>query len=179
MRSLVLRKFGLCAVLCASVFAACSESPTETPEPQQSLLWWLQPDNDPEPLRCPTDQTLTHTEIITPLGGQVRVGGTLIWIPQGALTLPTTITVTVPASEFMEIDITANGLESFLFQQPVLVAIDYSRCPDFRLMQGRLSVWYWDRDTGELLENMNGLDLRFRELMIFSTTHLSGYVIAN
>lgn len=165
MQSQFLRKFGLCVVLCASAFAACDESPTEP--------------SDPRPLVCPTDQTLTRSEIITPLGGLVSVGGTSISIPQGALEMPTVITVTVPASAFMEIDITANGLTSFLFNQAVEITIDYSRCPDALVNKGPLSVWYWERDSGELLENMNGVDFRLQHRMVFTTTHLSGYVIAN
>jgi hypothetical protein len=189
MRSWINRKFGLFAVLLASGIAACSESPTSIADPQSTLIPLPLPlplpgggddeESGPTPLRCPTDDFKVNVDLITPLGGVVRAAGSAIRLPEGSLLEPTIIAMIVPASRFMEIDIRANWLEHFVFQKPVRVVIDYSRCPNWRLNQGPLSVWYWNPVTRELIENMNAEDHRDKKRIVFWTTHLSGYVIAN
>jgi len=130
------------------------------------------------PIKCETEETLSTTATITPLGGIVSIGGTTISLPAGAVLAPTTFTVTVPASRYMEVDISAAGTDHFLFEQPVVVTIDYSRCTHPKSLRP-LTVWYWDSGTGELLENMAGVDNKLVRTMTFTTTHLSGYVIAD
>ena len=187
MRSWMRRKFGLVAVVLASTFAACNESPTAIPEPPQSLLG-IDLDLDlglgsdesgPRPLKCFTFETSIGAEIITPLGGVVTAAGSRIRLPENAVSLPTLITLIVPASRFMEINLTANDLAHFLFNEPVRVAIDYSRCPAWRIDRGPLSVWYWNPLTQELIENMNAVDHRDQQRIVFRTDHFSGFVIAN
>jgi hypothetical protein len=113
------------------------------------------------------------------LGGTVQLGTTSISIPSGALSVPTLIQVTVPASRFMEIDVTAVGFTSFLFQKPVSVTIDYSRCSRGDIDQATLHVWHIDPVTKELLEDMGGSDDKTARRITFTTGHLSGYAVAN
>jgi len=132
-------------------------------------------------LECPTNQTTTATGFIGPLGGIVQVGATSISIPAGAISLPTLlqVTVTVPASNYMEIDVTAGALEHFTFDQPVSVTIDYSRCNRSNIDRAPLHVWYIDSDTHELLQDMGGVDDKASQSIKFTTGHLSGYAVAD
>jgi hypothetical protein len=134
--------------------------------------------SSPRLVECPTSETLTTQAIIGPLGGTVSLGGTSIRIPLGAVTVPTLITVTVPASRFVEVEVQANDLISFLFQTPVSITIDYSRCNRSDVDQAPLTVWYIDSATKEPLENMGGQDDKSRRRITFETGHLSGYAIA-
>ena len=110
----------------------------------------------------------------------VDVGATAISVPAGALTVPQLIQVTVPASNYMEIDVTAVGFESFLFQQPVSITIDYSRCTRSNIDSQTLHVWHIDPVTHDLLEEMGGVvDDKISRHITFTTGHLSGYAVAN
>ena len=135
--------------------------------------------SSPALVECPSNQTTTASAVVGVLGGVVTVGGTSITIPNGALTAPTLLQVTVPASRFMEIDVTAVGFTSFLFQQPVSVTIDYSRCSRSDVDQQTLHVWHIDPNTKQLLEDMGGVDDKASRRITFSTGHLSGYAVAN
>jgi hypothetical protein len=132
----------------------------------------------PALLRCPSTQTLTTSALVTALGGTVNLGGTAVRIPAGALVAATTITLTVPASQFMEIDVKANDLVSFLFQQAISITIDYSRCSAAEANKAPLSVWRIDTQTKQLLENMGGVDAKTSHSITFGTGHLSGYAVA-
>ncbi len=127
---------------------------------------------------CPTSVTRTTQAVIGPLGGLLSLGGTTIGIPSGALTVPTLITLTIPASQYMEIEVKANDLTSFVFRRDIGVRLDYSRCTDPALSQAEISVWYIDSETKALLENMNCVDDKSSKSISFSTGHLSAYAIA-
>ena len=161
---------GAAAVLAVGVFAAVScETPT------------IPPSQDPSQVRlvsCPTTTTRTTQAIIGPLGGTVSLGATVVGIPSGALSVPTLITLTIPASEYMEVDIRANDLLSFVFNKPIGVRLDYSRCNNPVLPSARLSVWHIDAQSKALLENMGGTNDAGSRSIIFSTGHLSNYAIA-
>src|SRR5438270_3375321 len=96
----------------------------------------------PSLIECPTNESSTTSALVGLLGGTVQLGATSISIPSGALSVPTLIQVTVPASRFMEIDVTAVGFTSFLFQKPVSVTVDYSRCNRGDIDQATLHVWH-------------------------------------
>ena len=137
-----------------------------------------QPPASPSLLRCPIAQTQTTTALVTALGGVVSLGATSVKIPAGALTAATSITLTIPASQYMEIEVKANDLTSFLFQQSVAVTIDYSRCSATDANRAPLSVWHIDTQTKALLENMGGTDNKTSHTITFTTGHLSGYAVA-
>jgi hypothetical protein len=90
----------------------------------------------------------------------------------------TTITLTIPASQYMEIEVKANDLTSFLFQQSVSITIDYSRCSAAEASKTPLTVWHIDTQTKRLLENMGGADDKTTHSITFTTGHLSGYAVA-
>ena len=129
-------------------------------------------------VECPTDATKSATGLVLPTGGSVEVDGTSISLPAGAVLLPTYVTVTLPASNYMEVDIKANDLEHFEFQTPVSVTIDYARCTRGNINHSALQAWYIDSTTKSLLENMGGVDDKVARTVTFATDHLSGYAIA-
>lgn len=134
--------------------------------------------SSPTLLQCPATQTQTATALVTTLGATLSLGGTSVRVPAGALLAATTITLTVPASQYMEIAVQANDLTSFLFQQPVSITIDYSRCPAAEANKTPLSVWHIDTQSKQLLENMGGVDDKMTHTITFTTGHLSGYAVA-
>ncbi len=138
-------------------------------------------DQDPTNVQlvvCPTTVTRSTQAIIGPVGGILSLDGTVIGIPSGALSAPTLITLTIPASEYMEIDVRANDLLSFVFNKPIGIRLDYSRCTNPVLPSASLSVWHIDAQTKALLENMNGTDNKAGRFIDFTTGHLSNYAIA-
>ena len=130
-------------------------------------------------LTCPASTSREARGVVLPLlGGALRVGGTTVGIPGAALTGMTEIEIEVPASPYLLVNLRANGQEHWQFLAPLVVTIDYSRCP-IGLFDGPVTVWHIDSETGELLEPMGGLDNRLTRTITFVTDHFSGYAIAN
>src|SRR5688500_3762531 len=113
------RRVAALVALGALGVASCDTPPTPPPDPGTARL-----------VVCPTTQTLTTQLLVGTGGGLVSLAGTVVAIPNGALSLPTLITLTIPASQYMEVDIKANNLLSFDFNREIAVQIDYSRCTD-------------------------------------------------
>lgn len=140
----------------------------------------LRSENSPPKLVvCPTSQTLTNTFVASPLlGGSLTLAGTTVSVPAGAVSVPTTFVVTIPASPYMEIEVHALGLDSFLFATPATITIDYSRCSTSNVDTEVLSAWHIDTETHAFLEDMGGSDDKVLNRFTFSTGHLSGYALA-
>jgi hypothetical protein len=135
--------------------------------------------SSPTLVECPTTQTDATTGLIGLLGGTLGLDGSSISIQSGALAAPQLFQFTIPASRFMEVDISAVGLQTFLFQDSVSVTIDYSRCNRSDLNQQVLHVWHIDPVTKALLEDMGGQDDKSTHRITFKTNHLSGYAVAD
>lgn len=164
------RLVSLCTALLGILAAACSE-PGQSPfEPQFSS-------STPTPVECPTAVTQSVSGLIGPLGGVLSVGGSSVTIPLGAVLLPKTFTLTIPSSQYMEIEVTAADVEHYVFQKPVTMTIDYSRCTRNDIEHAPLTIWYWDGST--LIDDMGGTDDKVARTVTFGTPHLSGYVIAD
>src|SRR5436309_1989370 len=82
------------------------------------------------------------------------------------------VELTIPASHYMQIGVTANG-GHFLFQQPIAITLDYSRCSS-DVQQKTLSVWNINPSTKALLQNMGGIDNKLLHQITFTTSYLSG-----
>jgi hypothetical protein len=133
----------------------------------------------PSLLICPTNDTSSRAGTISPLGGLVSLDGHKVKVPLGGLLFPTTIEITEPASQYVEIALTANGLPHFDFELPVLVTVSYARCNRSNIDDHELEVWYIDSETHELLEPMGGIDNKLTRSISFFTNHFSGYAIAD
>ena len=169
----------LLIVAAVGAFAACVGPEITSPRPGGRAARDLGELGVSGLLVCKSEVTESSTALITPLGGVVTAGGASVIVPQGALLLPTTITLTVPASKYVEIDVTADGLEHFNFELPVTVVISYERCNRSDINTRPLEAWYIDSQTKALLENMNGIDDKLTKTVTFMTGHLSGYALAN
>jgi hypothetical protein len=130
-------------------------------------------------VECPTSEVTSSTAVVTALGGVVSAGGTSVSIPAGALLAPTTVTVTIPASNLMEIDVSVEGVEHFTFELPVTVTLSYARCTRSDIDHAPLTVWYIDAVTKAPLEPMGGVDDKLTRTVTFTTGHLSGYALAD
>jgi hypothetical protein len=130
-------------------------------------------------IKCDTEESATSTALVTPLGGLVSVGGTSVLIPAGALLSDATVTISVPASKYMRVDVSVEGFDHFVFEQPVTVTVDYSRCTDPNLNLTPLTAWYVDFGTKRLLEAMPSVDNKLTKTVTFTTGHLSGYALAD
>ncbi len=130
-------------------------------------------------IACPVDTSASTSALLGPLGGIVSLGGTSVSIPAGALLSNTTVELTIPAGTYMEVDLSVNGGQSIVFQSPVTVTIDYSRCGNTAQTSGTLSVWNIDEHTKALLGDMGGVDDKLLQQITFTTGHFSGYAVAN
>lgn len=134
--------------------------------------------SSPRLLVCPSSETQTTSALLGVDGGTLSLGGTSVTLPLGALLGETTVELTIPAGNYMEVDLTVNGGQHISFLQPVVVTIDYSRCNPWSTLLKLLSVWNIDQDTKALLENMGGIDNKLLRTITFSTSHFSGFAIA-
>ena len=133
----------------------------------------------PRLLSCPNYVPQVGTLIADPLlGGTLTLGGNTLSIPAGAVSSVTTFLVTIPVSQYAEVDVVADGLTSFLFNTPVTITIDYSRCTNPKASTRTLEAWHINTVTNALLEDMNGTDNKATRKVTFTTGHLSGYALA-
>lgn len=133
----------------------------------------------PRLVACPSSTTESKQATIGPLGGLISLGGTSVTIPFGALLEPVTMTLTIPASTYMEIDVSVAGTNHFVFEKPIVVTLDYSRCARSNIDTTPLTVWHIDTESKTLLEPMLTVDNKLTRQAIFTTGHLSGYALAN
>lgn len=184
MRFSTIRAAGL--IIALGMTGSCGDGPT-APSPPSALEPSASADTaslfglfGPRPLYCPTSETRTTTSVLDGVGGLLSVAGTTVLVPAGALLGPTTITLTVPASQYMEIDVSVEGTEHFLFELPITVTVSYAHCSLGLLSRiFPLSAWHWDPATRKFLERMPSLDNKVTRTVTFTTPHLSGYIIAN
>lgn len=128
---------------------------------------------------CPGSTTQSTSSRIGIGGGVLAVGGTTVVIPLGAVIFPEDFTLTVPASPYAEIRVRTGSAEHYVFQSPVTMSIDYSRCASPALDGRALSVWNIDPDTKALLAPMTSVDEKLTHTVVFTTIHLSGYAVAD
>jgi len=175
------------AVALLALGASCSDSPTAprapSPSPADSASKLLGlpifgGGSTPRLLLCPSDETQQTTGLIGSLGGTLSLLGTSVTIPGGALLGDTQVELTIPAGQYMEVDLTVNNGQHINFLQPVVVTINYSRCNRWSTLFKLLSVWNIDQDSKALLENMGGIDNKLTQSITFVTPHFSGFAIA-
>ena len=177
------RRIGIAVIVALLGVASCRDLPTAPSKPAQTqdpskLLGLWGGSSSPQLLVCPSTQTQTTSSVLGVDGGTVSLGGTSVTIPLGALLGQTTVELTIPAGQYMEVDLSVNGGQHISFLQPVTVTIDYSRCNPWQTLFRQLSVWNIDQDTKALLENEGGIDNKLLRQITFTTSHFSGFAIA-
>lgn len=174
----LVRRFTLTAL--AAAFTACSEPTGTAPSPSALTLFPEEPPKKSALIECPTDVSESASALLGFLGGDVSVGGHLVSVPEGALPLfdLSLVTLTVPASQYVEVEVNVNGLP-YVFAQPVKIVIDYSRCSRSDIDHAPLTAWYINSLTKEPLEQMEGaVDDKTARNVTFFTDHFSGYAVA-
>jgi hypothetical protein len=165
------------AALVLIVAAACADTtaPIQPPEaPAAAALPAMA-----RLLECPLSNGWSASVTVGPEGGSWGQRGVRVSVPAGAIPEPTTFTVALPASQYVEIRVTADGHSGYQFLKPVTIDIPYDRCDLETGLDGDLFVWYIDGETKLPLEFMGGINDRGRRTVRFQTDHLSGYAIAN
>ena len=166
----------LAGVTSAAILAACAEP---AGAPLRATNYKAFAGAGATLVECPASESFEASRVVTGLGGSVSVGGTTITLPVGAVRGPTKVTLRVPASNYMEIDVGANDQEHFTFAAPVSITISYARCTRTNIDKAPLTVWYVDPVTRALIAPMGGVDDKAARTITFTTDHLSGYIIAN
>lgn len=133
----------------------------------------------PTLVECPSDITLSAEGQIGSTGGSVGLNNHRLTLPMQAVNGPHLFTITDPAAQYMELDLKANGQESFGFKRAVTITIDYSRCSRSNIDKAALSVWKIDPTTKALLRHMGGTDDKAARTITFTTDSLSIYSLAN
>jgi hypothetical protein len=170
----------LAASLALAGAASCTADRASSPLPtERSSLLGLTGGASSALITCPAGEAQSVTGTIGPLGGLLAVGNTRIVVPANAVLAPTTFTLTVPSSRYVEFEVTAAGSEHFLFELPVTVTIDYSRCGRSNVDLRPLTVWNIDPRTKALLEPMPSVDDKLTKSVLFTTLHFSGYAVAD
>jgi hypothetical protein len=164
-------------VAALSLLGACDRTPTEPAQPKATSS--LFGPTSPELVECPTDETKFKTVDIldATIENLVSLDGHSVLFPPNALPGPTTVTLTVPASRYVEITIHAEGVDYFPVVKPI-VTISYARCNRFDVLLKPLTAWYIDSETKELLEKMLSVDNKLTRSVTFPTNHFSGYAVA-
>ena len=169
---------GLAVGACSDASTSPSAAAPRTTQYQASAVRASVSSSSDSYLACPSKQTFSATKIIGPRGGILAVNGSAMAVPPGAVPSPTRFTFTVPASDIMQIEVHAEGVDHYLFQRPVMMTIDYSRCASAVDHLGAFSAWYIDTPTRNALSWMGGVDDRLSHRVFFATGHLSGYAVS-
>jgi hypothetical protein len=165
------------AALVVTDFVACDGRRTSGPQEQIVTSASTAADSSTSLLVCPSDRAQEVSGLIGPAGGSLSVGGTTISLPVGALSVATPLKLTIPASNYMQVDVVAGDAEHLIFDRLVSITLDYSRCGDDAA--GPHSVWYIDQESKALLEPMGGADDQTAHRITFNTGHLSSYAVAH
>lgn len=168
-----------CAVAAiALALVACSADGSLTgPEPVVNSSVAPLQDVGPALLVCPSLESRSASKRIGPRGGSVTVAGTRLVVPAGAVLAETDFVLTIPASQYLELDIVAGGEEHYEFAKPVTIRVNYAHCQSETADVEALSAWHVD-PVHTFLEEMPGLDDKQGKKLTFETDHLSKYAIA-
>ena len=172
-------------IITAAALAACSDSPLPTSSPARAENRAIAPGAlaasvsaaGSSLLACPSTTARTASGVIDHKGGIVQVDGNALIVPPKAVKKKTRFTVTVPASQYVEIDVSAEGYEHYTFKRPVAISVSYARCADSALPPSSLDAWWIDPATRSALGVMVGVDNRSEKRLTFITDHLSGYAV--
>jgi hypothetical protein len=160
--------------LCLSLALACGDhSPTAAPPaPEASLLGSLLAPTGL--LKCSSLPYAQSAVTIGPAGGSISAGPHTLVVPPGALTAPTTITMTVP---------TGLGVNAVKFQPaglrflaPAALTMSYSNCSLLgNLLPKRIA--YTD-DNLNIISYLISLDNLLSDKVTGKVSHFSDYVVA-
>lgn len=177
----------LAAILASAMLGACSDAPRAT-SPRVAQLGTSEPAtarlatssaSTPTYLSCPSTVAQSASAVIGPEGGVLRLAGSALAVPPGAVPVPTSFTFALPASDLMQVEVHADGVAHYVFKRPVAITVDYSRCAAATdSLSQSFGAWYIDPQSRKGLQFMGGVDIRALHRVVFATNHLSGYAIS-
>ena len=167
------------AVAALSLLAACGDaSVTASP----SALLGTDPKRSDDPTLLACANLLPTVGVLGTIGldGGVLAGGAArLEVPAGAVLLPTVFQVATPPSKVMEVQLSSIGVEHYVFQKPVSVTIDYSRCAAAAVPAGATLVAVHIAPLSKrILEEMGGTVDPSARTITFTTGHFSSYAVA-
>ena len=122
-------------------------------------------------LSCEPQPYAADVQIVGPEGGLFHVGPHFFWIPKGALSEKTVITVEMPVSTHAELDFAPHGLRF----GTSMILLNYRNC-DLERSRTR-SVAYTD-DAYQILETPASFDWKNYATVRADIKHFSHYVVA-
>lgn len=128
-------------------------------------------------LECPVGVSSSTSSLIGPLGGILELNGHRVVVPPLAVAVPTTLTLTEPASNYVEVEVGAAGTEHYEFLRPIALTLSYARCTRNNTEDENLRIFYIDPATKAILEDLGGTDDKTVRTVSTSTDHLSGYAV--
>jgi hypothetical protein len=170
----------LLAVATFAVLLSCGDRiPTAPITPSGDAPADLLFSSKPKLVECEAAEFESRTVELGPAGGTISVGDASVLFPENALLDQTLVTLTIPASRYLEVEITTNGQTVFPYEslRPI-VTIGYSRCNRSDVLFKVLSAWYIDSNSKDLLEMMTSFDNKLTRSVTFPAGHFSGYAIA-
>jgi hypothetical protein len=164
-----------CGALALTLANCSSETPTSAAPARTFSMSRVSVRHDL--LSCPGgDDSESAKAIIGPQGGTLRLGGFVMVVPPGAVLDTTTFVMRVPEAKVLKVKIRARGEQHFVFEKPVTITLDYSRCAN---SPADPTAWYVDESTNAELEQMPGFNDAPSQTFTLETGHLSGYALAN
>ena len=171
----------LFVALLVTVAAACSSEQAPLappPAPQMSLIGDLfgTVEKLVPPVKgllsCNVTQSYTTTKRIGVEGGTIQVGPHSLYIPQGALREPQTITATAPKGDVVEVEFQPHGLK---FAKPTALTMSYRDCGLIGSLLPRIVYADENRNILEVLLTFPNV---WRQTVTAPTDHFSSYLLA-
>lgn len=130
----------------ALLLAGCGRSPVSPRaalpgEPGASAAWGSHADDPPAPVQ---GQPGANATLMVEANGEgtVSVGRFTLTIHKNSLTMPATITLTVPEPDAMQVEIEVSPAEANEFQVPIELVADLSDRPDVNL--DSQTIFWWE-----------------------------------
>jgi len=164
-----LRALALLLVIC--LVSSCGEQPTAQ-APQASLVGALL--GPTGLLKCSDLPYASSTQTIGRLGGTISAGPHTLVVPPGALTNPTTITMTAPTGR--GVNAVRFQPEGLRFVTPAALTMSYANCNLLgKLLPKRIA--YTDNNLN-ILYYLLSLDNLLSKRVTGKVNHFSDYVVA-
>jgi hypothetical protein len=174
----LMRVRALCALLLASLLAACGDMPTG---PRGSVaasavgsLGASRSQQEVALFACETPDFGSVTRRIGPEGGLIGIGPHALLVPPGALATSVDITASAPASPHVRVTFSPHGLE---FTRRAVLILSYKHCGPPAPRRPRIA--YIDPAEASILELLPSWNNKYKRAVSTTLEHFSGYAIAD
>jgi hypothetical protein len=164
----------MCGAIALSLANCSADAVTSAAAPSTFVLSRVGARHDL--LSCPGGSNGVARATIGPEGGRLSLDGFVMNVPAGAVLDTTTFVMRVPEAKVLKVKIRARDEKHFVFEKPVTITLDYSRCSSAPTDP---TAWYIDENTNSELEEMPGANDAAAHTFTLQTGHLSGYALAN